>query len=70
MPTAVVWPMPRVRELVDGFVGQRARAGNDAHRALAEDLAGHDADLAFLRRDDARAVGADEPLLVAAQVVP
>ena len=48
-----------VRELPDGFVGERAAAAHDADGALLVDVAGHDADFAFLGRDDAGAVGAD-----------
>ena len=47
--------------LEHGFVGQRARARHDADAALLVDEARHDADLAFARRDDARAVRPDEP---------
>ena len=47
------------------LVGQRAGARHDAHPALLVDEARHDADLAFARGDDAGAIGADEPRLVA-----
>ena len=46
--------------LEHGFVRERARARHDADAALLVDEARHDADLAFARRDDARAVGPDE----------
>ena len=49
-----------VRELPDGFVGERAAAAHDADGALLVDVAGHDADFAFLGRDHAGAVRADE----------
>ncbi len=49
-----------VRELPDGFVGERAAAAHDADGTLLMDVAGHDADFAFFGRDDAGAVGADE----------
>ena len=49
-----------VRELPDGFVGERAAAAHDADGALLMDVAGHDADFAFFGRDDAGAVGADQ----------
>ncbi len=39
-------------ELVNRLVGQRAAARDDADRALLVDVAGHDADLALVRRDD------------------
>src|ERR1700674_3307583 len=45
------------------LVGERARARHDADLAALVDVAGHDADLAFARRDHPRAVGADEPRL-------
>ena len=60
MPMAVDWPMPRVRELVDGFVGEGAGFRDDADGALLVDAAGHDADLGLAGGDDAGAVGADE----------
>ena len=46
--------------LEHGFVGERAGARHDADAALLVDEARHDADLAFARRDDARAVRPDE----------
>src|SRR5258706_9915322 len=53
--------------LPDGFVGERAGAGDDADFftgfAFARggvDVAGHNADFAFARSDDAGAVGADQ----------
>src|SRR5262249_43896270 len=49
--------------LEHGFIGERARTGNDADRTLAEDRARHDADLAFFRRQDARAVRAEQSRL-------
>ena len=38
------------------FVSQRAGTRHDAHAAFQMDAAGHDADLAFARGDDARAI--------------
>ncbi len=38
---------PDLRRLVDGLVGEGARAGHDAHTAALVDVAGHDADLAL-----------------------
>src|SRR5665811_1630722 len=43
------------------LVGQRAGTRDDAHFARLEDVARHDADLAFARRHHARAIGADQP---------
>ena len=51
---------PDVGGLEHGLVGEGSGARHDADTALLVNEAGHDADLAFLRRDDARAVGADE----------
>jgi len=45
---------------VDGFVGQRAAAADDADISLLVNAAGHDADLAFTGRNDAGAVRADQ----------
>src|SRR5437879_12228412 len=56
-----------MRELADGLVGQRSAAADDSNVALAVNLSGHDADLAFAGRDDAGAVGADEASLAAAK---
>ena len=50
----------QLAELADRFVRQRARAGNHAHIALLVNVRRHDADLAFARRNDARAVGTDQ----------
>ncbi len=52
------------RQLVDGFVGERAAAADDADVALFVDAAGHDANFAFAGGDDARAVGTDEARFV------
>ena len=60
-PTQVDLAEAEVRELPDGFVGERAAAAHDADRALLVDVARHDADLALAGRDDAGAVRADEP---------
>jgi hypothetical protein len=46
--------------LLDGLIGEGAGAGDDADLAAAEDVAGHDADLAGVGRDHAGAVRADE----------
>jgi hypothetical protein len=52
---------PGVGDLVDGLIGERAAAADDADAARRVDVAGHDADLALAGRDDAGAVGADQP---------
>src|SRR5437660_7176359 len=49
-----------LRQLMDGFVGERAAAADDADVALPVDAAGHDADFAFAGGDDARAVRTDK----------
>ncbi len=53
-------PDAEARELVDGFIGERAAAADEADIALLVDRAGHDADLAFAGRNDAGAIRADE----------
>ncbi|ABA49494.1 hypothetical protein BURPS1710b_0976 [Burkholderia pseudomallei 1710b] len=53
------------RQLRDGFIRQRARARHDADTALAVDVARHDADLQFVRRDRARAVRPEQQRLAA-----
>ena len=60
MPIAVDWPRPSAVSWSDRLVGERARARDDADVARLVDVAGHDADLALARRDDARAVRADQ----------
>lgn len=61
-------PHARLSHLVDCLVGERAGAGNDADLTFFVDEAGHDAALRFARRDDARAVGADQVGVVPLQV--
>src|ERR1700722_6776083 len=56
-------PDPQRRELPYGLVGERARARDHADVAGLVDVAGHDADLAGVGRDDARTVGPDESRL-------
>src|ERR1700716_3536791 len=51
------------RGLCDRFIGERARARDDADLAALVDVTRHDADLAFARRDDARAVRPDQARL-------
>src|SRR5881392_1476746 len=53
-----------LRQLMDGFVGERAAAADDADVALLVDAAGHDSDFAFTRGDDAGAVRTDEARLL------
>ena len=48
-----------VGDLLDGFVGEGAGAGDDADVAFAVDVAGHDADFDLAGGDDAGTVGAD-----------
>src|SRR5262245_1841395 len=54
-------PQPALGELMDDLVGQRAAARDHAHVANLVDVTGHDADFGLAGRDQARAVGADEP---------
>src|SRR5713226_1052530 len=58
---------PALGELVHHLVGERAAAGDDTHVAFLVDVARHDPDLGLAGRDEARAVGADEPALGAAE---
>src|SRR5690606_6813319 len=53
------------RQLMNRFVRQRTGARYDADVALRMDIARHDADLAFVRRNDARAVRPDQAGLLA-----
>ena len=48
-------------ELVADLVGQRARLGDDADRALGEELGGDDPDVGLAGREHAGAVRADQP---------
>lgn len=50
--------------LVDSLVGQGARTRDDANLALRVNVTGHDANFAFARLDDARAVRSNETRLV------
>ena len=54
-----------VAQLVHHLVGQRARLGDEADRALAGDVGRGDADERLARRDDAGAVRADDAGLLA-----
>ena len=56
---ALAEPVPR--QLIDRLVGQRAALRHDADAAFLADVRGDDAGLALARRDDARAVRADQP---------
>ena len=60
MPTQVRLAEAGGGGLGDGLVGKGARARHNPDRAALVDVAGHDADLAGVRRDDAGAVRADE----------
>src|SRR3546814_20859613 len=53
----------RIAGLEHRLIGQRAGARDDADAALGEDVARHDADLAFAGRQQAGAVGADQARL-------
>ncbi len=44
-----------------GFVGQSSRARNDSDRAFFVNARGHDAQLAFARRNNSRAVRPNQP---------
>src|ERR1700722_6603184 len=55
------------RGLEHPLVSQRARARNDADLAALENIARHDADLAFARGHDTRTIRTDQPRLRAAQ---
>ena len=61
MPMHVDWPEAAPRQLVDRFVGQRAALRDDADAAFLADVRGNDAGFALARRDDPRAVRADQP---------
>src|SRR5207247_11475520 len=51
-------------QLVDGFVSERAAAADHANVSLLVNAAGHDADFALARRNDAGAVRADEACFI------
>src|SRR5210317_163381 len=55
------------RRLIYGFVRKCARTGYDANAAFLVDEARHDTDLALFRRDDARAVRANQPAVIILQ---
>ena len=57
-------PEAELGELPDRFVGERSRARHDADAALLVDVAGHDADLDLVGRDDAGTVGAEQQRLL------
>src|ERR1019366_7925183 len=54
----------QLHQLPDRFIGQRARARNDADASLLVDVAGHDADLDFVRCDDTGTVRSDQNALL------
>src|SRR5580700_5444981 len=54
-------PQTVVRRLKYGLIGEGAGARHDPHAAALVNEARHDADLAFLRGDDAGAVRSDQP---------
>ena len=60
-------PETLARRLKHRLVGQSARTRDDPDAAARKDVARHDADLAFARRHNARAIGADQSGLRALQ---
>src|SRR5882672_1748848 len=60
---------PQLHQLADRFVSERARARHHADAALLVDVAGHDADLDLVGRDQAGAVRPDEPGALALHLV-
>ena len=66
-PDAARLPEPRRTRLRHRFIGQRARSRHDADFAAPVDMPRHDADLAFVGRDDPRAVRPDEDALRSAE---
>src|SRR5271166_1354006 len=58
------------RQLIHGFIRQRARARHDAHVAFLMNAGRHDADLAAAGRDNTRAVRPDQPRILRLQVLP
>src|SRR6266700_1136935 len=52
------------RQLIDGFVSERAAAADHANVSLLVNAAGHDADFALARRNDAGAVRANEACFI------
>src|SRR5260370_42157703 len=52
------------RQLVDGFVSERAAAADNADVSLLVNAAGHDADFALARRNDARTIRTNEACFV------
>ena len=51
---------PQTRQLPNCFIGERAAAADDTDLARLVNVAGHDADFALTRRDDARAIRTDQ----------
>ena len=70
MPMAVDCPIPRVRQLIHRFVGQRTRARDNADRSFFMNLRRHDADLALARRNNSRAIRPDQPRPAVLQEFP
>src|SRR6266542_3947860 len=63
-------PDPGLGHLVHHLVGERAGAGDQAHRPAVGDLAGDDADVGLAGRDHPGAVGPDQRDALGAHVVP
>src|SRR4051794_15273932 len=59
---------PALGQLVADLIGQRARPRDDPDVALGEEVGGDDSHVGLARRQDPRAVGADQPGRAAAQV--
>ncbi len=67
MPIHVDCPISSLGQLADRFVRQRAAAAYDADMARLMNLAGHNAHLALARRNDTRAIGANQARAASAQ---
>src|ERR671914_366173 len=60
-PHTTTLPQSALGGLMDGLIGERARARDDTDTARLMDIAGHDADLALPGGDDPRTVGSNKP---------
>ena len=59
-----------LRQLMDCFIGERARARDDANISFLVNGGRHDADLALSRRDDPRAIRSDQARAPVLQELP
>src|SRR5699024_6662120 len=57
-------PQPEFGDLGNGFISERARTADYTNAALAVNMTGHDADLDFVGRDQARADGSKQQRLL------